>query len=75
MLFLKGIRNMTKGGGIYFWRVGQVGGSFYVTRIGKMQARTVAHRAADVAFIVGMGLMGFCLTYGSLLAAEAIFFQ
>lgn len=66
---------MTKSGGIYFWRVGQAGGSFYVTRIGKAQARTVARRAADVAFVVSMGLMGFCVTYGGLWAAEALFFQ
>jgi len=66
---------MTKSGGIYFWRVGQVGGSFYVTRVGKMQTRTVAHRAADVAFVVSMGLMGFCITYGGLWAADVIFFQ
>ena len=62
---------MTKSGGIYFWRVGQVGGAFYATRIGKKQARTVAHRAADAAYVIGLSLMGFCLTYGGLWVASA----
>ncbi len=66
---------MTKSGGIYFWRVGQVGGSFYVTRIGKIRTRTVAHRAADAAYVIGLSLMGFCLGYGGAWAADVIFFQ
>jgi hypothetical protein len=74
MLFLKGIRNMTKSGGIYFWRVGQVGGSFYVTRAGKAQARTVAHRAMDVALTIAICLMAFG-TGWSVAWAENVLFK
>lgn len=66
---------MNKSGGIYFWRVGQVGGSFYVTRIGKANARTITHRAADVAYVIGLALMAFGLGYGGAWAADMLFFQ
>lgn len=64
---------MTKSGGIYFWRVGQVGGSFYVTRVGKMRARTVAHRAADVALTIGFCLMAFGTGWSAAWATSVLF--
>ncbi len=65
---------MTKSGGIYFWRVGQVGGSFYVTRAGKAQARTVTHRAMDVALYTAFCLMAFS-TGWSIAWAESVLFK
>ncbi len=63
---------MTKSGGIYFWRVGPVGGSFYITRTGKVQARTVAHRAMDVALMIAFCLMAFGTGWGAAWATSVV---
>jgi hypothetical protein len=67
LLFEKGIR-MKKTGGIYFWQVGGIGGSFYVTRA----ARPKVERMVNASLYVGTVILGFAVGwhgYGVAMAA------
>jgi hypothetical protein len=67
LLFEKGIR-MKKTGGIYFWRVGGIGGSFYVTRAARPKLERVMTASLNAGLILAAGAIGYYGTMGALAA-------
>ena len=59
---------MKKSGGIYFWRVGGVGGSFYVTRETRPKLERVMTASLYTGLILAAGAIGYYGTLGALAA-------
>ncbi len=67
LLFEKGIR-MKKTGGIYFWQVGGIGGSFYVTRAARPKVERMKRVSLYACMILAAGAFGYFGTWGALAA-------